>query len=388
MSDNVTENFTIKLNIDTSKAEKKIKSIEVKAKKLGENTSEEISNALNNIFDNLEEHIKKVENPLKVLSKTFEKTFDTIFYKFAGYKDLFGLGSKYIKDSLEKQWFETSNIRRTTSNARANLISDSLLTPTVTERSYLNKLNLPNNYLYGDRSNQTRNDYKIDRKIFDEHNYLPFTRRYNIATRINKYNQEDYDIVNEFMIALNTFKGNFSIITQEIGQKLLPVLTKLINNFNQLFESSNAFRKALISTFVALQALKGLKVLNSIIPVAAAIANPKTLAVILASLSAAGIGYAGKKLYDKINKKHLIKDNDIIYNYENNELGNLSPYKSLNVNNSYSKNGAVSYNIGNVVIKSDAKNTVSLIEDIRKNTYNTNNNYNFLMNNGNFGGLY
>lgn len=392
------EKVSIKLSTDTSKAEDALNSISKTFETLNK-SADKFYDIMSEVFSKLENKAdkssKKIKNSFLKVSKNITKSFDNVFGSIlrdiVGYSSIGGLLNQYVRKVQSKEWFETGSRKRVAANIRNDTLVDSVSGVSYEKGSYHDRLN---SILYGKgyvgssssikyyyRPNQNNNGY--DRDILRKPNYFPGTKRWEAATYPLPFDEEDTKIVKEYTEAIGNLKFQFHTITQELGRALLPQISKFLNIFSNLMQTSKLFKNAisyiiiLISVFEKLNKIvitsKGLSLLL----------NPIALKTIAGGAAVAGLGTLAYKYFK--GKKNLRSDSTIPQLSPT--LDNLGLYSGAQniINNSSSKNNNVIYNIDTVQVRSDPRNLTELTTDIRKTSSRDNT---FLMNNANFGGIY
>ena len=447
----------ININFDTFKNSKnqdkfseQIKPISSNIKELGSNINTDNFEKLSDIFMNLESNVKSLGENINLsfdeagnsveqlgykirkylssalsetisLTKAFGVSVGSLFQKTLGYDSLLGLINHYTRTVQGKEWFRKSNIRRKTSNTRTNIITDNIgnLNETITNR-YLENIygkgyvGSPNGLqiYYSDRDLSSRNNInklQYNKDIFNEHNYMPGTKRWKYATYEYPFDEEDLARVNDFQNSLNKIIYSFETITKSVAEKLVPVLSSLLSKFAALVEKSELLRNILTAGLIINTFSKLISMVNNLNKTLAItkslmffISNP------LATLGLAATGaaaYGGYKLFKNKKAKQYFFNPELQQNLLNaisSKDNNLSLYLGTkNIianNNSLERSGEwhkssnessfrndVNYNINTIQINSNARNIEDLARDITRSVPNNNT---FLMNNSNFGGIY
>lgn len=426
MSDYI-ENVSIKVKVDSSNALKSLKflseeflkiknlSIDIgknlKIKNIDASSLEKLSDKFKQLEDESAKTSSKIildfKDAAEATSMSFSKAFsDTIniingfgsifgkiFKSIVGFDSFGGMLKQYVRDNLNKEWFDISNQRRITSNKRSNTMVD-LLSHNFTSR-YDNIL-YGKDYVGNPQSVQIYHrtpqqgiqgiNSNYDRNIFNRNNYLPFSNRWRIANKNLPFDENDLKNVKEFLNAFDNLRYQIILLTRDWSRTLLPIATELFKKFTDLIKTSEAFRKALTFGFALSQISKLIKMvelLNKSLAITSTISLLKN-PVALGAIAAGGAGY-GLYKYFRNRKRQKESENNPIMSL--NELGPFSGMNKVINDNSSGRNNTINYNINSLQVNSNANSVNSLINDIRTNTTRHRDNT-FLMNNANYGGIY
>ena len=404
------EKVSIKLSTDTSKAEAALNNISKIFETLNKNADkfyDTMSETFSKIEDKANESSNKTKNSFlqasKSIAKSFNNIFGSIFRDIVGYNSIGSLLNQYIRKVQSKEWFETGSRKRVAANIRNDTLVDSVSGVSYEKGSSHDRLNSilhgkgyvgsSSSIKYYYEPNQNNNGY--DRDILRKPNYFPGTKRWEAATYPLPFDEEDTKIVKEYTEAIGGLKFQFHTITQELGRALLPQISKLLNIFSHLMQTSKLLKNAISFGFITTQLLNPIitlisafEKLNKVLITSKGLSlllNPVALGTIAGGATVAGLGTLAYKYFKGKGKKN--SQSDYTIPKLSPTLDNLGLYSGAQniINNSSSKNNNVIYNIDTVQVRSDPRNLTELTTDIRKTSSRDNT---FLMNNANFGGIY
>lgn len=407
------EKIVIKVDINTKNVEDSLKKISSSFKELQggiNHISDNISDALSKAFKNSEAEVRKSSQNIK---NQFSQ-IGNYFNKIIGFNSFEGLFRHYIKAVLGNEWFENSNLRRVASNTRSNIMADGL------SSNRYNNILFGKGYVGNSDSIQyyyrNRQQQEYDRNILNKNNYFPFTRRWKQANYSNPFDSVDLKLTKDFLNSIDKLRLNLETVTQAVARNLLPIITNIVDNLNKYLKEGdkltffirglnkgineviNIWKVALKATEEGLKGTFGILNATILSFVKGVNSIKEGFNILFKPLGRLKNLFGGhieipeseQEREDSLSKNNSRKSlnvkspviNDINYNLAFDKLGILP---NNNYYNSKQNNNSINYNIDTIQIRSDAKNMPELINDVRKASSRDNI---FLMNNGNFGGIY